>query len=60
MRVYLFVYVWWGVGIITNGLVIPRALYAPTISLEEYGVVLKPGHIMSIPNLDGASRAEVQ
>ena len=30
-----------------NGLRILRALYAPTISLEEYGVILKAGCIMS-------------
>ena len=34
-----------------NGLRIPRALYAPTISLEEYGVVLKPGRIMSTADM---------
>ena len=38
---------WWGVWGLINGLTIPRALHAPTISLEEYGVVLKPGRIMS-------------
>ena len=38
---------WWGVWGLISGLTIPRALHAPTISLEEYGVVLKPGRIMS-------------
>ena len=38
---------WWGVWGLVSGLTIPRALHAPTISLEEYGVVLKPGRIMS-------------
>ena len=35
----------------TKGLLIPRALHAPTISLEEYGVVLKPGRIMLTANI---------
>ena len=39
--------VWVGILTITSGLLIPRALNAPTISLEEYRVVLKPGRIMS-------------
>ena len=56
-----------------TGLTVPRALHAPTISLEEYGVVLKPGRIMSttdvihvqqgfrvpIPRLDEEARMEV-
>ena len=58
---------------VTRGLLIPRALYVPTISLEEYGVVLKPGCIMwtadithvqqgfrvPIPVLDGSVVSEV-
>ena len=35
----------------TSGLLIPRALHAPTISFEEYGVVLKPGRIMSTADI---------
>ena len=56
-----------------SGLTIPRALHAPTISLEEDGVVLKPGRIMStvdvthiqqgfrvpIPRVDEEARVEV-
>ena len=40
-----------GIWTITSGLLISRALHAPTISLEEYGVVLKPGHIMSTADI---------
>ena len=49
MRAALLVFacVWWRKWSITTGLLIPRALHAPTISLEEYGVVLKPGCMMS-------------
>ena len=70
---YVFVSVWMGIWMVTRGLLIPRALHAPTISLEEYGVVLKPGCIMStadithvqqgfrvpIPVLDGSVVSEV-
>ena len=64
---------WWGVWGLVSGLTIPRALHAPTISLEEYGVVLKPGRVMStadvthvqqgfripIPRVDEEARTEV-
>ena len=49
MRAALLVFtcVWWGGGPLTTGLMISLALHAPTISLEEYGVVHKPGCMMS-------------
>ena len=40
-----------GIWTVTSGLLIPRALHAPTISLEEHGVVLKPGGIMSTADI---------
>ena len=46
----------------TSGLLIPRALHALTISLEEYGVVLKPGGIMStadIPHVQQGFRVPI-
>ena len=48
---FMFVSVWVGIWVVTGGLLIPRALHAPTISLEEYGVVLKPGRIMSTADI---------
>ena len=51
MRAALLILVsmWWVVWSITNR--IPQALHPPTISLEEYGVVLEPEHIMSTADM---------
>ena len=58
---------WWGAWTVTTGLTVPRALHAPNISLEEYGVVLKLGRgnpctariRVPIPRVDEEASVEV-